>query len=67
MPIKPVKIRLDASTICQLKCPTCKTTDGITARDLGARTLKFENFKNLVDANPWIKQVELSSQGENFS
>ena len=66
MQIRPSRIRLDASTVCQLKCPTCKTTDGITARDLGAQTLKFENFKNLVDANPWIRQIELSSQGEIF-
>lgn len=66
MYIKPLKIRLDASTICQLRCPTCKTTDGITARDLGARTLSFGDFKNLVDANPWILRIELSSQGEIF-
>jgi MoaA/NifB/PqqE/SkfB family radical SAM enzyme len=66
MHIKPKQIRLDASTICQLKCPTCKTTEGVIAKSLGARTLKFENFKNLVDANPWIEKIELSSKGEIF-
>lgn len=66
MEIKPSKIRLDAATICQLKCPTCSTTEGITAKALGARTLKFDDFKRFVDANPWIRHVELSSRGEIF-
>lgn len=66
MYIKPQKIRFDVSTICQLRCPTCKTTDGITARDLGSQTLKFERFKSFMDANPWVRNVELSSQGEIF-
>jgi len=66
MIIKPSRIRLDASTVCQLKCPSCKTAKGITAKILGAQTLKFENFKNLVDNNVWIREIELSSQGEMF-
>ncbi len=66
MQIKPHKIQLDASTICQLKCPSCKTTQGKTAKVLGSQTLKFENFKKLIDANSWIKEIELSAQGEIF-
>lgn len=66
MEIRPSRIRLDASTVCQLKCPSCRTAQGITARDLGSQTLKFENFKNFVDVNPWIRYIELSSQGEIF-
>lgn len=66
MPIRPSKIRLIASTICQLKCPTCLTTEGITAKHLGSQMLKFENFKNLIDANPWIREIELAGEGELF-
>ena len=66
MKISPSKIRLDASTICQLRCPGCKTTEGITAQALGSQFLKFNDFKKLVDANLWIRHVELSSQGEIF-
>ncbi|MDP2653380.1 MAG: radical SAM protein [Candidatus Omnitrophota bacterium] len=66
MQIKPSQIRLDASTVCQLKCPTCKTTSGLTARTLGSKTLKFADFENFVAANPWIRHIELSSQGEIF-
>jgi MoaA/NifB/PqqE/SkfB family radical SAM enzyme len=66
MKINPSKIGLDASTVCQLKCPSCSTTDGVIARKLGSKTLKFEDFKKIVDANPWIRGIELSNWGEIF-
>lgn len=66
MKINPSKIRLDASTVCQLKCPNCLTTRGEISKNLGSRTLKFENFKKIVDANPWIRSIELSNWGEIF-
>ncbi|MBP6342931.1 MAG: SPASM domain-containing protein [Candidatus Omnitrophica bacterium] len=66
MEIKPSKIRLDASTVCQLKCPTCMTTKGLIPQNLGSKMLKFDDFKKLVDANPWIRSIELSNWGEIF-
>lgn len=66
MMIKPNKIRLDASTVCQLKCPSCSTADGLIARKLGSKILKFEDFKKIVDRNPWIRRIELSNWGEIF-
>lgn len=66
MKINPSKIRLDASTVCQLKCPTCVTTQGKIARNLGSKFLKFEDFKKIVDSNPWIRGIELSNWGEIF-
>jgi MoaA/NifB/PqqE/SkfB family radical SAM enzyme len=66
MKINPTKIRLDASTVCQLKCPSCSTTEGQIAQNLGSKFLKFEDFKRIVDFNPWIREIELSNWGEIF-
>jgi len=65
-PVRPNKIRLEASTVCQLKCPSCPTASGDTGRRLGVGFLRFEDFKRLVDENPWISTVELSNWGEIF-
>ena len=64
--VTPHKIRLDASTICQLKCPSCPTTSGEIAKSLKSGFLKFDDFKNIVDNNPWIELVELSNWGESL-
>jgi len=64
--IKPSLIMLDASSACQLRCPSCPTGQGMTLKTLGERFLKFTDFKNLIDANPWIKSIELSNWGEIF-
>jgi MoaA/NifB/PqqE/SkfB family radical SAM enzyme len=58
-------IRIDASTICQLRCPECSRTKqdyGIIAKGF----LKFDDFKNMIEKNPGIRKVELSSYGEIF-
>jgi len=62
--IRPSLIMLDASSACQLKCPSCPTGQGMTLKTLGAKFLKFTDFKILIDANPWIKAIELSNWGE---
>ena len=59
------KVWLDASSLCQLKCPLCSTANkkhGIT----GAGYLKFENFKNFIQKHHLIKKIELSNWGEIF-
>jgi len=66
MKIHPSAIRLDASTACQLKCPSCSTTHGLISETLGSKFLKFEDFKKIVDSNPWIRSIELSNWGEIF-
>jgi MoaA/NifB/PqqE/SkfB family radical SAM enzyme len=63
---EPFSIRLEASTFCQLKCPSCPTAQGETQKQLGSGFLKFENFKELVDRNPGIIHIELSNWGEIF-
>lgn len=62
--IKPIKIRLDASTLCQLECPLCPR-DAL-GENIGFGFLKFDDFKNVLDSNPWVSDIELSNYGEIF-
>lgn len=64
--IKPKKICLDASTVCQLKCPSCPTANGETGKKLGKGFLRFKDFKEIVDKNPQLHSIELSNWGEIF-
>ena len=64
--VKPTKIRLEVSTYCQLRCPTCPTTTGHTHRGIGAGFLKFGDFRALLDHNPDLEEIELSNYGEIF-
>jgi len=61
-----VNIRIDVSTVCQLKCPSCPTAAGEIDKHIGSGFLKFEDFKKIIDNNSWIRDVELSNWGEIF-
>lgn len=61
-----ISVSLDASTICQLKCPACPTSDGSIAKSLGSGFLNVENFKKFVNENLNICHIELSNWGEVF-
>lgn len=65
-PLRPARIRLEASTFCQLKCPTCETATGALYETVPAGFLRFDAFKALIDENPWVKEIELSNFGEIF-
>lgn len=65
-PISPKNILLEASTVCQLRCVSCPTAQGNIKKDIGSGFLKFNDFKRLVNANPWIQKIELSNFGEIF-
>jgi hypothetical protein len=60
------RIRLEASSACQLRCPSCPTTTGDTNAVVGKGWLKFDHFRKLLDDNPQLRQVELSNYGEIF-
>jgi MoaA/NifB/PqqE/SkfB family radical SAM enzyme len=62
--IAPGQIRLDASTVCQLKCPSCPTTTGQVAKFLKSGFLKVDDFRKLLDDNPQLTLIELSNWGE---
>jgi Radical SAM superfamily len=64
--IRPAKIRLEASSACQLRCPACPTTSGAIAAAIGTGHLRFANFKTLIEDNPGIERIELSNYGEIF-
>jgi MoaA/NifB/PqqE/SkfB family radical SAM enzyme len=64
--IEPQSILLEASSFCQLRCPSCPTTSGAIDPAVGRGFLRFTDFKNLVDNSPSIRRVELSNYGEAF-
>jgi len=64
--IRPASLRLEAASVCQLKCPACPTPDGVIRRHIGGALLTFESFRRLLDDNPHIADVELSNWGEMF-
>lgn len=64
--VKPKMVRIDASTVCQLKCPSCPTASGATGKKLGTGFLKLEDFKKFVRENPYVSHIELSNWGEVF-
>ena len=64
--LKPTSIRIDAATVCQLRCPTCPTAAGVIKKTIGGGYLKLVNFQTLLDKNKFIKQIEFSNWGEVF-
>ena len=64
--IKPSKIRIEASSVCQLSCPSCPNTSKAMHTIVGSGLLKFKDFQKLIDKNPWVKEIELSNYGEIF-
>jgi len=64
--VDPRSIRLEASTVCQLKCPACPTGTGLIREALGAGFLALSDFRRIVDENPRISRIELSNWGEIF-
>lgn len=63
---QPRSISIDASTVCQLKCPSCPTANGIIANRFGKGFLAFDHFRRFIDENPSVSAVELSNWGEIF-
>lgn len=64
---KPNKVLLEASSICQLRCPLCSKKEKFKKkRVIKSGYLKFKNFKIFIDNNPYINTIELSNWGEIF-
>jgi MoaA/NifB/PqqE/SkfB family radical SAM enzyme len=64
--LDPQSILLEASSFCQLRCPSCPTATGAIDAAIGRGFLRFEDFRKLVDGNPSIRRIELSNYGEIF-
>ncbi len=58
-------IRIDASNICQLRCPLCWQSREENTIFKGSY-LKFVDFKKFIDNNPTFKNIEISDNGEIF-
>jgi MoaA/NifB/PqqE/SkfB family radical SAM enzyme len=64
--IKPRAIRLEASSFCQLRCPSCPTTARAIHPAVGSGFLRPDDFRRLLDENPSLELIELSNYGEIF-
>jgi MoaA/NifB/PqqE/SkfB family radical SAM enzyme len=58
-------VRLEASTLCQLRCEVCPLALGKRGI-LGRGYLRFSDFQRFVEHNSRIRNVELSNYGEIF-
>jgi len=64
---KPItSVRLEASTACQLKCPSCPTASGKIHKAIGTGFLKLKDFEKFLKDEPQLKSIELSNWGEIF-
>ncbi len=59
-------LRVDISTRCQLRCPSCPTAQGLTAQRLGSGFMGVERFRELMRANPRVHAVDLANWGESL-
>jgi len=64
--IRAHAVALEASSFCQLRCPTCPTTLGTARPAIAGGFLKLGDFRRLLAANPRLRHVELSNYGEAF-
>jgi len=64
MVVHPSAIGLDASSICQLRCPCCPTPSG-ARKAITPGFLRLHDFKGLLAANP-LRHIELTNFGEIF-
>ena len=48
-PIPAAALRLEASSACQLRCPSCPTTTGDTEAAVGRNFLRLADFAALVE------------------
>lgn len=65
----PKKIRLDLCNMCQLHCVECwirNNEEQIKEQSCGFGYVSFQNFKNLIDNNPFLREIETSNHGEIF-
>ena len=65
--IRPRQIRVEASSFCQLRCPSCPTGRGeLRTSHIGSGFLAPADFERLLAQAPYVQAVELSNWGEVF-
>lgn len=63
--VKPQKIRLEICSICQLNCVSCYMRCGAD-QVYGNGYLKIENFRKILEENQFVREIEISNNGEIF-
>src|SRR5215212_8691430 len=66
MAINPTSVAIEATSICQLRCPSCPTASGHTTEVLGRGFLDPVEFDKFLGDNPQVREVELSNYVEVF-
>lgn len=61
----PDMIGVDVSSRCQLDCLLCRTIDKEN-RIIGLGQIRADQFRRIIENNPFIRRVELSNWGEVF-
>jgi organic radical activating enzyme len=57
-------VRIDAASVCQLRCPGCTTGTGQLPSTVGSGLLSVEDLVAFLDRHPGVRHVELSNWGE---
>ncbi|MCD6434044.1 MAG: radical SAM protein [Candidatus Diapherotrites archaeon] len=61
----PLKLTIDPTNVCQLRCPLCPTGQRRRGRKKGY--MKFSEFKKIVDEMaPYLYEIDLNNWGEPF-
>lgn len=66
MSIKPDILYIDSCSRCQLRCPSCPASTMGYKSNVGSGYLRLRDFRSILDANPYIRKVELDNIGEMF-
>ena len=61
----PKTCRLEACSLCQLNCKDCYMRKNNSGK-IGKGYLTAKNFEKFLDLNSYLKQIELSNNGEIF-
>lgn len=60
------RIRLEASSLCQLRCISCPRQSDTFRSIIGNGFLTIKDFTSLIEKQPCVRDVELSNYGEVF-
>ncbi len=64
--VRPTHVHLEASSKCQLRCPSCPTATKAIDPAIGSGVLKLDDFRRFLEDNPYVEIIELSNYGEVF-
>lgn len=62
--VRPTAATIEATSHCQLRCPSCPTAARETDEVLGRGYLKPEMLARILDGAPGLRSIELSNWGE---